>query len=151
MPRDGAITFGDLVGKLDVLRVACSKCGWRRSVICTILLAWRRRLPRRRTCRSEMITMRLFCAALILLTCSCAASAEIRITKSHYEGGKLIVTGETKPAETVTLDKKYKTKSDANGHFQFNIPYKPPDCMTDIRAGEDIYSAVISGCFGVNK
>ena len=23
MPRDGAIIFGDLVGKLDVLRVAC--------------------------------------------------------------------------------------------------------------------------------
>jgi hypothetical protein len=27
MPRDGAIIFGDLIGKLDVLRVACAKCG----------------------------------------------------------------------------------------------------------------------------
>ena len=27
MPRDGAILFGDLIGKLDVLRVACDKCG----------------------------------------------------------------------------------------------------------------------------
>jgi hypothetical protein len=26
MPRDGATTFGDLVGKLDVLHVACDKC-----------------------------------------------------------------------------------------------------------------------------
>ncbi len=26
MPRGGAITFGDLDGKLDVLRVACRKC-----------------------------------------------------------------------------------------------------------------------------
>ena len=26
MPRGGAITFGDLDGKLAVLRVACSKC-----------------------------------------------------------------------------------------------------------------------------
>ena len=26
MPRDGALTFGDLEGKLDVLRVACRKC-----------------------------------------------------------------------------------------------------------------------------
>lgn len=25
MPRDGAIIFGDLIGKLDVLRVACDK------------------------------------------------------------------------------------------------------------------------------
>ncbi len=27
MPRDGAITFADLIGKLDMLRVACDKCG----------------------------------------------------------------------------------------------------------------------------
>jgi hypothetical protein len=27
MPRDGAIIFGDLVGKLDVLVVECPKCG----------------------------------------------------------------------------------------------------------------------------
>ena len=27
MPRDGAITFSDLVGKLDDLRVSCDKCG----------------------------------------------------------------------------------------------------------------------------
>jgi hypothetical protein len=27
MPRDGAILFADLIGKLDLLRVACDKCG----------------------------------------------------------------------------------------------------------------------------
>ena len=27
MPRDGAIIFSDLIGKLDMLRVACEKCG----------------------------------------------------------------------------------------------------------------------------
>jgi hypothetical protein len=27
MPRDGAITFDDLHGKLSVLRVSCEKCG----------------------------------------------------------------------------------------------------------------------------
>ena len=27
MPRDGALIFGDLIGKLDVLRVACNKRG----------------------------------------------------------------------------------------------------------------------------
>jgi hypothetical protein len=27
MPRDGAIIFGDLIGKLDVLHVVCDKCG----------------------------------------------------------------------------------------------------------------------------
>jgi hypothetical protein len=27
MPCDNATTFSDLMGKLDVLRVACDKCG----------------------------------------------------------------------------------------------------------------------------
>ena len=27
MPLNGAITFGDLTGKLDLLEVACDKCG----------------------------------------------------------------------------------------------------------------------------
>ena len=27
MPRDGAIIFSDLIGKLDVLRITCAKCG----------------------------------------------------------------------------------------------------------------------------
>lgn len=27
MPRDGATTFSDLIGKLDVLRLACDTCG----------------------------------------------------------------------------------------------------------------------------
>jgi len=27
MPRDGAIIFSDLVGKLDVLRIECAECG----------------------------------------------------------------------------------------------------------------------------
>ena len=31
MPREGAIVFRDLVGKLDVLNVECDKCGRRRS------------------------------------------------------------------------------------------------------------------------
>jgi hypothetical protein len=26
MSRDGAITFSDLIGKLDILRVSCAKC-----------------------------------------------------------------------------------------------------------------------------
>jgi hypothetical protein len=27
MPRDGAIIFSDLIGKLDMLRIECAKCG----------------------------------------------------------------------------------------------------------------------------
>ena len=94
--------------------------------------------------------MRWLGAALILIIGVGAASADIRIDKSRYVDGRLIVTGETAPGRTVTLDKKYKTTSDGEGHFKFSIAkYKPADCMSDIAAGPDVYSAVIAGCFGV--
>jgi len=93
-------------------------------------------------------TMRWLCAALILLTGISAALADIRIDESRYVDGKLIIKGSTAPRRTVTLDRKYKTKSDGEGHFVFNIKkYKPSDCMSDIKAGSDVYSAVIAGCF----
>jgi hypothetical protein len=98
------------------------------------------------------MTMRWLCAALILLTGVVAASADIRIDESRYVNGKLIITGETDPGRTVTLDKKYKTKSDGEGHFAFTVKnYKPPTCMSDIRSGNNLYSAVIAGCFGVTS
>ena len=95
--------------------------------------------------------MRWLCTALVLLFAVSAASAEIRVDESRYEGGKLIIAGKTKPGRTVTLDKTYKTRSDGEGHFQFNVAEKPPTCMSDLRAGQDVYSAVISGCFGVTS
>ena len=99
--------------------------------------------------------MRWLCAALILLAGICTAAADIRIEVSRYAGGKLIVQGTTRANRAVTLDKKYKTKSDSEGDFSFAIEnYKPNDCMSDIRSGADVYSAVIAGCFttgiGVN-
>jgi hypothetical protein len=40
MPRDGAITFGDLIGKLDMLRIELPKCGRKQpaTVICSYQL-----------------------------------------------------------------------------------------------------------------
>jgi hypothetical protein len=91
-------------------------------------------------------TMRLLAAALLLLAGIGAASADIRINESRYAGGKVIISGETAPSRTVTLDGKYKTKSDGQGRFTFSVKYKPSTCMSDIRSGRDIYSAVIAGC-----
>jgi hypothetical protein len=59
-----------------------------------------------------------------------------------------MVSGDTAPGRAVTLDGKDKTKADGEGHFEFDVKYKPPTCMSDIRAGDDVYSAVIAGCFG---
>jgi hypothetical protein len=74
------------------------------------------------------------------------ASAAIRITDSRYENGVLIVGGETSPNKQVTLDGKYHTKADGGGHFEFRESYKPPTCMSNITAGEDAYSTIITNC-----
>jgi hypothetical protein len=42
MPRDAAIIFGDLIGKLDVLRVECPKCGRGPAPVADLLRAIRR-------------------------------------------------------------------------------------------------------------
>jgi hypothetical protein len=85
--------------------------------------------------------------ALLLLGSHCAEAA-IRITASRYEDGVLIVSGQVRPGQSVTLDSKYKTKADGGGHFEFRVQhYEPPYCMSDIAAGDDSYSAVIAGCF----
>ncbi|HVV63298.1 MAG TPA: hypothetical protein VHD14_16240 [Pseudolabrys sp.] len=90
--------------------------------------------------------MRSLCALILLFCGATAASAEIRISVSRYQNGALTVTGETQPNQTVSLDGKYTTKSDAAGRFAFHLDYKPPTCMADITAGGDVYSAVIAYC-----
>jgi len=90
--------------------------------------------------------MRWFASILVLLAGVSAARADIRIEQSRYADGQLIVTGETAPNQTVTLDDKYKTESDGAGDFSFKVNYKPDTCMSDIRSGGAVYSAVIAGC-----
>lgn len=87
-------------------------------------------------------------ALVVFIAGAGAAQADIRITDSHYLNGTLVVSGETEPNNTVTLDDRFKTKADGGGHFTFKVQEKPDTCMSDIRSGADIYSAVISGCFG---
>jgi hypothetical protein len=91
--------------------------------------------------------MRTLCAALIVvLLGALPASAAIRITDSRYENGTLVIAGQTRPNQQVTLDGKYTTKADGTGHFEFKVPYRPPTCMPDISAGEDSYSAIVTNC-----
>jgi hypothetical protein len=92
------------------------------------------------------IPMRWVVVALVLFAGVGAARADIRINDSRYVGGNLIISGETAPNRAVTFDNKYTTKSDGGGFFTFTEHYKPFTCMSDIRSGNDIYSAVISGC-----
>jgi hypothetical protein len=45
MPRDGAIIFRDIVGKLDVLNVECDKCGRRGRTVTVADFAQKRAGP----------------------------------------------------------------------------------------------------------
>jgi len=90
--------------------------------------------------------MRSLAAVLLFVAAVAAARADIRINESRFVDGNVVISGETAPNRTVTLDNKYKTKSDGGGFFKFSAHYKPFTCMSDIRSGSDIYSAVISGC-----
>ena len=90
--------------------------------------------------------MRTLAAALVFLAIATAARADIRINESRFVDGNVIISGETTPDQTVTLDGKFTTKSDGGGYFKFSAHEKPFTCMSDIRSGNDIYSAVISGC-----
>jgi hypothetical protein len=72
--------------------------------------------------------------------------ASIRIDDAQYEDGKLTVTGQAEPNQQVTLDRKYSTMADASGHFEFHSAYRPSTCMANLTAGDDSYSAIVTGC-----
>jgi hypothetical protein len=90
----------------------------------------------------------LWAAAVIaaLLAETLPASAAIRITASRYENGQLIIEGQTSPNAKVTLDGKYHTTADGGGRFKFRESYKPVTCMSDITAGQDAYSTIVTNC-----
>lgn len=83
---------------------------------------------------------------VILLLAAGPAAAAIRIVSSTYEDGMATITGQTRPNQKVTLDGKFTTTSDGGGHFEFHVKYKPPTCMSDIAAGDDSYSTLLTGC-----
>jgi hypothetical protein len=91
-------------------------------------------------------------AAFLLLIAATSAQADIRITISRFENNQIEIEGHTAPNSTVTIDGKFNVKTDGGGYFDFkHADYKPPDCMSDIKSGDDVYSAVIAGCFGEFK
>ena len=95
------------------------------------------------------MTKRILFALLSLAVFASAARAEIRITVSRFDNNQFEIEGQTAPNRAVIIDGKFKIQSNGGGYFEFKqMGYKPVDCMSDIRSGNDIYSAVIAGCFG---
>ena len=84
--------------------------------------------------------------AVVLLLGAGSARASIRIDDARLESGQLTLSGQAAPGQSITVDGKFSTKADAGGHFQFQANYKPPTCMVSLTAGDDSYSAIVTGC-----
>jgi len=98
------------------------------------------------------MTKPLLGALLIALAGAGAAQAEIRISISRFENNQIEIEGQTAPNRTVTIDGKFNVKADGGGYFDFkHMNYKPDNCVSDITSDDDVYSAVIAGCFGEFK
>lgn len=82
---------------------------------------------------------------LILLP---AATAEIRVNEVRYDKGFLIVKGETsRPYQSVTLEKRFRQRSDQHGHFNFRLRYVAPLCKVGLKAGRDEHAATVANCW----
>ena len=96
----------------------------------------------------------LIAAALIVILAGTAilagtviARAEITITRAEYAAGVLVVRGETsQPNQQVTLDGRYRTRTDRYKEFRFRIRYLPLDCTVSIRAGQNVRPVGVTNC-----
>jgi hypothetical protein len=100
------------------------------------------------TNRQKVFTMRQFLlAASLMITMSSLAQAEITLTRVENEGGVLVVRGETSQRnQLVTVDGRYRTRTDRYKEFRFRIRYLPRDCSIKIRAGQEERPARIANC-----
>jgi hypothetical protein len=87
------------------------------------------------------------CACVFILSSCGPALAEITITRAEYARGVLFVRGETSRSnQLVTLDRRYRTRTNRVNEFRFRIPYLPRDCIVTIRAGQEVRPARIANC-----
>lgn len=85
-------------------------------------------------------------AATLIASLTPAVGAFV-IKKAEYKAGITEVHGVTsKPFQTVTLDGRYSTKSDASGRFVFWIRYLPLDCVINVKVQDEMHSAAIANC-----
>ena len=95
--------------------------------------------------------MRLgLCVALIVTAMAPGvAVADIRIDEVNYEAGILVVRGKTvEPDQVVTLDERFKERSNPQSDFVFRVPYRPESCEVELRAGEEVRKLPVSNCGG---
>jgi hypothetical protein len=71
----------------------------------------------------------------------------ITLGELAIRSGRLVIQGETKPAGVlVTLDKRFKVRSDANGCFHLSLSYHPTTCTIALSTARGTDKAVVAGC-----
>ncbi|MGH1571992.1 hypothetical protein ACRAWG_16480 [Methylobacterium sp. P31] len=94
---------------------------------------------------------RLFSAALVvavaLPSLNSHASAASDITIAAITTGRLYVVGTTEhPHTAVMLDDRFRTESDENGKFQYELVYHPASCIVAATIEGVTHEAVVSSC-----
>lgn len=86
-------------------------------------------------------------AGAAVLAPSDAVSAASDITVAAIATGRLYVLGTTKhPHVSVMLDDKFRTESDDQGKFQYELIYYPERCIVSALIEGVIYEAVVGNC-----
>nr|WP_276081416.1 hypothetical protein [Methylobacterium sp. GC_Met_2] len=84
--------------------------------------------------------------AVALLACGSARAAS-DITIAAIATGRLYVVGTTEqPHMPVVLDGRFRTESDDQGKFQYELVYHPPRCVVSAAIAGKAYDAVVSNC-----
>lgn len=85
-------------------------------------------------------------AGAALLTCGPAWAAS-DITIASIATGRLYVVGTTdQPHTPVVLDGQFRTESDDQGKFQYELVYHPARCIVSAQIAGKAYEAVVSNC-----
>ncbi|MGU3385813.1 hypothetical protein SAMN02799625_05552 [Methylobacterium sp. UNC300MFChir4.1] len=86
-------------------------------------------------------------SGVLALVFSMPASAASDITVAAIATGRLYVVGTTdRPHTAVILDKRFKTESDENRKFQYELVYHPANCVVSAAIDGTIHEAVVSNC-----
>jgi hypothetical protein len=84
--------------------------------------------------------------AVALLVCGSAQAAS-DITIAAIATGRLYVVGTTdQPHMPVVLDGRFRTESDDQGKFQYELVYHPPRCIVSAEIAGRAYEAVVGNC-----
>ncbi|MCJ2090020.1 hypothetical protein MKK88_29120 [Methylobacterium sp. E-005] len=94
---------------------------------------------------ARLISIAAAGAAALLTSGSAWAASDITI--ASIATGRLYVIGTTdQPHMPVELDGQFRTESDDQGKFQYELVYHPPRCIVSAAIAGKTYEAVVGNC-----